>query len=32
MGVMAQDVEQVKPDAVEDFGSYKIVDYEKATA
>jgi hypothetical protein len=32
MGVMAQDVEQVIPDAVEDFGSYKIVDYEKATA
>lgn len=32
MGVMAQDVELVKPDAVEDFGSYKIVDYEKATA
>jgi hypothetical protein len=32
MGVMAQDVEQVLPDAVEDFGSYKIVDYEKATA
>jgi hypothetical protein len=32
MGVMAQDVERVKPDAVEDFGSYMIVDYEKATA
>jgi hypothetical protein len=31
MGVMAQDVELVKPAAVEDFGSYKIVDYEKAT-
>jgi hypothetical protein len=32
MGVMAQDVEKVLPAAVEDFGSYKIVDYEKATA
>jgi hypothetical protein len=32
MGLMAQDVVEVKPEAIEDFGSYMTVDYEKATA
>lgn len=32
MGLMAQDVEGVHPDAVEEINGYKAVDYEKAAA
>ena len=31
LGLMAQDVEKVKPEAVGEVGGYKTVDYEKAT-
>lgn len=31
MGLMAQDVEKVRPDAVHDIGGFKAVDYGKAT-
>lgn len=32
IGFMAQDVEKVKPEAVGEYGGFKTVDYEKATA
>lgn len=32
IGLMAQDVEKSRPDAVREFGGIKAVDYEKATA
>lgn len=31
VGVMAQDVEKIRPDAVHEAGGFKFVDYEKAT-
>jgi hypothetical protein len=32
IGLMAQDVEKTTPDAVREFGGFKAVDYQKATA
>lgn len=32
IGLMAQDVEKTRPDAVKEFGGIKAVDYDKATA